>query len=202
MLPLPASPYETAVWLSATVGTDYLITDGRNKYSVPYDLIGEKVDIRCTKHTVDIYFKGSRMAAHKRVNKILREPAICPEHMPASHCAYLNYNADSFRAWATDVGPAAEQVVSSFLNAGKAPEQGYKSCASLAKLGERYGKKALERTCKHILSVTSTPSIRTITTVLKNYSNKQNTSAHESENSESYGITRGAAYFKKGGEQK
>lgn len=202
MLPLPTAPYEAAVWLSATVGTDYLVSDGRNKYSVPYDLIDEKVDIRCTKDTVEIYFKGSRMAAHKRASKILRNPVVCPEHMPATHRAYLNYNADSFRAWATTVGPATEQVVSSFLNAGKAPEQGYKSCARLAKLGERYGKKPLESTCKHILSVTSTPSIRTIATVLKNYSDRKNTSAHESENSENYGITRGAAYFRKGGEQK
>ncbi|MBQ1389643.1 MAG: IS21 family transposase, partial [Clostridia bacterium] len=33
MLPLPASSYEPAVWSVAKVGTDYLISDGRCKYS-------------------------------------------------------------------------------------------------------------------------------------------------------------------------
>lgn len=35
MLPLPASDFEPAIWSTAKVGVDYLITDGRNKYSVP-----------------------------------------------------------------------------------------------------------------------------------------------------------------------
>ena len=32
-------PYEPAIWLQATVGNDYLVSDGKNKYSVPFDLI-------------------------------------------------------------------------------------------------------------------------------------------------------------------
>lgn len=63
MLPLPASAYELAVWSVAKVANDYLVTDGRNKYSVPYNLIGERVDIRVTKTTVEVFFRGSRVAA-------------------------------------------------------------------------------------------------------------------------------------------
>lgn len=36
MLPLPVSAFEPAVWSVAKVANDYLVTDGRNKYSVPY----------------------------------------------------------------------------------------------------------------------------------------------------------------------
>ena len=43
MLPLPATRYEPAIWTQATIGSDYLVTDGKNKYSVPFDLIGEQV---------------------------------------------------------------------------------------------------------------------------------------------------------------
>lgn len=50
MLPLPATPFESAVWSVAKVPNDYLFSDGRNKYSVPYNLIGEKVDVRVTKN--------------------------------------------------------------------------------------------------------------------------------------------------------
>lgn len=44
MLPLPVSAFEPAVWSVAKVANDYLVTDGRNKYSVPYNLIGEHLD--------------------------------------------------------------------------------------------------------------------------------------------------------------
>ena len=51
----------------AKVPYDYLISDGKNKYSVPYNLIGEKVDIRVTKNLVEVYYHGSRVASHRRL---------------------------------------------------------------------------------------------------------------------------------------
>ena len=56
LTPLPASPYELAVWSTAIVQSDYLISDGKNKYSVPFDLIGEEVNIRLTSRTVEVFF--------------------------------------------------------------------------------------------------------------------------------------------------
>lgn len=70
MKPLPLTPYEPAVWSTAKVQQDYLITDGKNKYSVPFDLIGEQVDIRLTKNTVEAYYHGSRVASHPRVQTV------------------------------------------------------------------------------------------------------------------------------------
>ena len=42
-MPLPASPYETAVWSTATIQPDYLISVGESKYSVPNEFIGKKL---------------------------------------------------------------------------------------------------------------------------------------------------------------
>ena len=137
MLPLPAVPFEAAVWSMAKVPNDYLISDGKNKYSVPYNLIGEKVDIRVTKNLVEVYYHGSRVASHRRLQTKQREPLMKLEHMPQEHQRYLAYNAEDFKAWAMSVGPMAERVVTFFLESGKAPEQGYKACANLMKLGER-----------------------------------------------------------------
>ena len=64
MLPLPVNPYEPAAWSSAKVPNDYTISDGRNRYSVPFDLIGETVDIRLTRDTVEVFFHGGRVASH------------------------------------------------------------------------------------------------------------------------------------------
>ncbi|HIX92507.1 MAG TPA: hypothetical protein H9681_06465 [Firmicutes bacterium] len=104
MKPLPNQRYELATWNpNLTVGSDYLISDGNNKYSVPFDLIGEKT----------------------------------------------------------------AKVVSHFLTLGKEPEQGFKACASLTKLGEKYGVKKLESACDGVFSYTQAPSIRLISTILK-----------------------------------
>lgn len=202
MLPLPAHPYEPAVWTQATVGNDYLISDGLNKYSVPFDLIGEKVQIRLTKNTFEVYFNGNRVTSHKRLEKYSVQPVVNPDHMPENHRKYLMYNSEEFRRWSADVGKCTESVVKHFLETGKAPEQGYKSCVSLVKLGERYGKKKLESACERMISLSSAPSIRTITTILKNSrqpAENTDTKFASEDSCNKYGITRGAAYFRKGG---
>ena len=201
MLPLPKRPYEPSVWKQHTVGNDYLVSDGLNKYSVPFDLIGEQVQIQLTKDLIEIYFKGSRVASHKRLEKYSSQPVVKPEHMPANHREYLGYTADEFKIWANSVGRSAKAVIKYFLTSGSAPEQGYKACVSLTKLGKRYGNKKLEAACERMITFSSTPSIRTITTFLKN--NKEpDRPAEKTDDSNKYGITRGAAYWKKGGDGK
>ena len=201
MLPLPKRPYEPSVWRQQTVGNDYLISDGVNKYSVPFDLIGEQVQIRLTKDLVEVYFKGSRMTSHKRLEKYSIQPVVKPEHMPSNHREYLNYNADEFKEWAVTVGKNTEEVVRYFLTSGSVPEQGYKACVNLTKLCKRYGRKKVEEACERMLTFSSSPSIRTITTLLKN-SSEPDRSAASGDNSNKYGITRGAAYWRKGGDGK
>lgn len=85
-----------------------------------------------------------------------------------------------------------------FFTSGKAPEQGYKSCASLTKLAERYGAKRLESACERLLGFTAAPSIRSLNTILKNGQYKLPPGAAVQEgqrNDRQHGITRGAAYF-------
>ena len=168
------------------------------EYSVPFDLIGEQVQIRLTKDLVEVYFKGSRITSHKRLEKYSVQPVVKPEHMPSNHREYLNCNAEEFKAWAETVGTSTEKIVNHFLSSGSVPEQGYKACVSLTKLSKRYGKNKLESACERVLAFSSTPSIRTITTLLKNSKDSEKTVA-DSDSSNKYGITRGAAYWKKGG---
>lgn len=203
LLPLPPCDFEPAVWSAAKVSVDYLVTDGRNKYSVPCNLIGEQVDIRVTRNMVEVFYHGSRVAAHLRMQTTQHDPIVKSEHMPSEHRKYLNYNENSFREWADSVGVHTARVIHHFLSTGKAPEQGYKSCASLMKLENRYGTQRLENACKRIYELGATPSVRIISSILKN---GQDRIAPPSEppkkpQSNGYGITRGASYFSKGGEQ-
>ena len=200
MLPLPRVPYEPAVWKQATVRNDYLVSDGQNKYSVPFDLIGEQVQIRLTKNTVEVFFKGDRVASHQRLAGFQTQPVVKPEHMPEKHRMYLRYNADDFRAWAKTVGDSTETVMDHFLKSGNSPEQGYKNCVTLMKFGEKNGKEKLEYACERMLELSSVPSIRTIAVILKNGKEPERKTTSPAD-SEKYGITRGAAYFKKGGDR-
>jgi hypothetical protein len=200
MLPLPRFPYEPALWKQAIVRNDYLVSDGQNKYSVPFDLIGEQVQIRLAKNTVEVFFKGDRVASHQRIATFQTQPVVKPEHMPEKHRRYLRYNADDFRAWAKTVGDSTETVMDHFLKSGSSPEQGYKNCVTLMKLGEKNGKEKLEYACERMLELSSVPSIRTIAVILKNGKEPERKTTSPAD-SEKYGITRGAAYFKKGGDR-
>ena len=199
MIPLPKYPYEPSVWKQASVGNDYLVSDGLNKYSVPFDLIGSKVQMRLTKNTVEIFFNGSRVTSHKRLKEFSRQPIVKTDHMPENHRKYLSYNEDSFRSWANGVGKSTAAVVDHFLSSGTVPEQGYKPCVSLMKLCKRYDSSRLEAACERMLSFSSTPSVRNIASIL---TRRVATKPPERlDSSGKYGITRGAAYFGKGGDR-
>lgn len=198
MIPLPATPYEPAVWTQATVGSDYLISDGKNKYSVPFDLIGEKVQIRLTKNIVEVFFNGGRVASHNRLSLPQRYPIVLQSHMPEEHRKYLNYNEDNFIEWGNSIGEKTSEVIRYFLQSEKAAEQGYKSCITLMKLSERYGKVKLENACERVLEITSVPSTRNISTFLKN-GNAKNDKALTEKTRGGHGILRGADYYKRGG---
>jgi len=61
-LPLPARPYEYAEWLKARVGFNYHVEVEEHHYSVPYQLLHQRLDIRLTATTMEAFHKGERVA--------------------------------------------------------------------------------------------------------------------------------------------
>lgn len=91
LLPLPLAPYEFAQWKRARVGIDYHVEFEKNFYSVPYQLAREEVEVRATMGVVEILFRGTRVASHRR--RFGRgEYSTLPEHMPESHRRYLEWS--------------------------------------------------------------------------------------------------------------
>ena len=203
MHPLPPTPYESAVWKTAKIQNDYTVYDGINHYSVPFDLIGEEVDIRLTKDTVEVFFHGGRVASHVRRKKAQRDAFMIPEHMPEAHRKYLSYNKDAFISWAEQAGPYITKTVRCFLESGKEPEQGYKYCASLMKAADRYGQDRVDAACERVLAFSTKPALRSILTILKNGQDRipLNKAPEPPATSvaRAKGITRGADSFRKGG---
>lgn len=202
MQPLPRAPYEPAVWSTAKVQNDYLISDGINKYSVPFDLIGEQVDIRLTSAMVEVFYHGGRVASHVRKNNPQRDPICIKEHMPLNHQKYLSYNPVEFVAWAENIGASALKTVNHFLYSEKEPEQGYKYCVGLMKTAEKYGNNRIEKACERLLTVTIKLSLRSIITILKNGQDKLASDVKDigqTSGKRSNGITHGQAAYRNGG---
>ena len=80
----------------------------------------------------------------------------------------------------------------------KVEQQGYRSCSSLMKLADCYSTNRLEKACERALSYTPNPSLKNISTILKNGQDKAATINSPLNAGASHGITRGAAYFKGG----
>ncbi len=194
--PLPASPYEMAVWSTATIQPDYLITVEKNKYSVPYEFIGHTVDIRYTSKTIEVFFQNNRIASHVRRHGAC-DPQVLAEHMPENHQRYLAWNKETFLEWAHGVGQATLTVMQSFLSSVKVEQQGFKVCGSLMKLADRHSVNRIEDACKRALSYTPSPSIKSIQTILKTGQDKvkSETESEKPKSNGRYGFTRGAEYF-------
>ena len=86
----------------------------------------------------------------------------------------------------------------------KGTRTGLQSLCQHDGLVERYGAKRLENACEQLLSFTAKPSIRTLTLILKNGQDKlpMAETSEPQKASGPHGITRGAAYFRKGGASK
>ena len=94
---LPATPYELAEWKQATVQFNYHISVDGMLYSVPYEFIKRKVDVRVTDTVIEIFYNHNRIASHRRLYGRKGQYSTVTEHMPADHQAYLEWNGDRYR---------------------------------------------------------------------------------------------------------
>ena len=200
LLPLPATPFELAVWKVATVQYNYHISVERMNYSVPYEYIKQQVDVRLTRTTVEIFFSGTRVASHLRLHGRPNQYSTVESHMPPDHQSYLQWNGERFLRWAEQIGQHTAAVVRLFLSAHKVEQQSYKSCMTLLKLADRYSSHRLESACQKALSYTSSPSLKSIQSILKSGQDKllAEDAPARPEEPKTHKFTRGAGYYTRG----
>ena len=162
LMPLPATRFESAVWKQATVQFNYHVAADKMYYSVPYQYIRDKVDVRLTGQTVEIFYNNERIASHKRLYGRPGQYSTVREHMPKDHQKYLEWNGDRFRRWAKEIGPYTYQVIDSILSSGRIEQQTYRSCMGVMKLAEKHTKLKLEAVCKKALCYSAMPSYKSI----------------------------------------
>jgi len=200
LTPLPATRYELADWKQATVLFNYHISIDGMLYSVPYEYIKKKVDIRVTDKTIEIFYNHNRIASHVRKYGRKGQYSTIVEHMPEDHQKYLEWDGKRFRKWAMQIGDNTYKVIDSLLLSKPVEQQTYRSCMGLLKLADKYSVERLEAACKKALSYTASPSYKSIKNIL--IATKDKLDSNESEIKQStisnkFGITRGADYYRR-----
>ena len=144
--PLPSTRYELAEWKPCRVNIDYHVDVDHNFYSVPYQLVHERVEARFTLATVEVLFKGRRVSSHVRLTG---RGGFSTQlvHMPRAHRAHAEWTPSRLIAWAEQSGPATGRVVAGILEHRPHPEQGYRACLGLMRLGRVHGADRLEAAC-------------------------------------------------------
>ena len=163
--PLPSSPYVFATWKKVRVNIDYHIEVERHYYCVPYQLVKLQLDARISAHTVELFNRGKRVASHRRSNLPGRHTTIA-EHMPRPHREYAEWTPKRLLEWAQQSGPQTAQLVSHILTSRRHPQQGFRSCLGILRLGKTYSSQRLEAACQRALTIGST-SYKSVESILK-----------------------------------
>jgi transposase len=166
--PLPEKRYEYAMWkVKVGVNLDYHIQFEKHFYSVPHTLVHEKVDVRATADTVEIFHKHRRVFAHLR-SDVPWGYTTEPSHMPKAHQEYARYRPSHLITWAGRIGPSTTKLVETLIAERPHPEQAFRACLGILRLGTRFGEERLEKACARALAIQS-HSYRTVESILKNH---------------------------------
>jgi transposase len=163
--PLPELRYEHALWKFVRANIDYHVQLDDHYYSVPFMLRHERLDLRHTATTVEVFHKGLRVAAHLKSFVRGRHTTV-PEHMPRSHQAHLEWSPARITGWARTIGSHTEALVAAILADRPHPEQGYRSCLGILRLAKRDGPERLEAACARAGAVEAR-SYRHVDSILK-----------------------------------
>ena len=148
--PLPTTRFEVASWKKAKVNVDYHVEVEGHYYSVPYQHARQTVELRLTTTTVEVFYQGKRVASHLRAGESARNKGrhtTVTEHMSKAHQRHAEWSPARLVNWAEKTGEATALVVGHILESRPHPEQGFRSCLGILRLGKLYAEARLEAAC-------------------------------------------------------
>jgi transposase len=163
--PLPATPYDLAIWKEATVGVDGHITFDNAYYSVPLRVPkGTKLRVRGGAQFVTLFTRNHEpLFTHDRAQQPGQRQTH-PDHLPPHKAAGLTLNREECRDAAAAIGAATDQIVTTLLDDPAVDR--LRTTSRLLRLGERYGDERLEAACQRAVHF-GEPSYITVKRILK-----------------------------------
>lgn len=163
--PLPPTRYEFGEWGRARVNIDYHIEFDHNYYSCHYSLVHERVRVRATAQTVEIFLKGRRIASF--VRSFLRGQYFTdPGHRPAKHRFVAEWTPERMISWGNKIGPPVGLLIEAIVSNKKHPEQGFRMALGVIRFSDKYGEERLIRAAEKALAIKS-PHYKTVKTMLE-----------------------------------
>ena len=166
--PLPAVPFEIVTWHQAKVALDCHIQVAKTLYSVPYQYVGKKVDVKLGSQVVEIYLDYELIKTHTRGESGRRITDW--NDYPPEKAAFFQRTPQWYRHKASLVGPSTREAIDSLLE--EHASHRLRQCQGILRLAETYGKKRLEQACNRA-NVFGDPRYRTVKTILERGLDKQ-----------------------------
>jgi transposase len=160
--PLSPSRWDPVSWAEPSVGADWRVQFEKAFYTVPYQYIGNTVQVFGNTCTVRIYFDYKEITLHHRAKKpweVVRKS----EHAPPHQEEYLNATRESLLRWAKRLGGAVGQVAE-LIFSDKAVD-GMRPVRALIRLADAYSVKRLQNACLRAL-LYRTPTYQSVKNIL------------------------------------
>lgn len=191
---LPHTPYVYAEWKKVRVHIDYHVEVDGHYYSVPHQYARQQVEARLTETTLECFFRGRRIASHARSLRRGRHTTV-KAHMPPSHRHYADWTPERLVDWAAKTGAATAELVRRIIASRAHPQQGYRTCLGILRLGEAHGPDRLEAAARRALAIGAT-SYKSVASILKHGLDRRPLPGDESqEPAVEHDNIRGAQYY-------
>jgi len=159
LLPLPDTRYDYKEFKLLKVSKDYHIQLEYQYYSVPYQLIGKKVEVWFGAKTVTISYEGKEVAGHP---KLLHRGAYSTkrEHMASSHQKYLEWSPGKIMNWGLTIGSETAKLFGNIMQSRPHPEMGFRTCLGIINTYRKYQEKGYDEEHLEIISTIALSSRR------------------------------------------
>jgi transposase len=162
--PLPAAPYDLAIWKVAKLHRDCYVVFDNAYYSAPFRLVGQPLRIRGGTQFVQIYTLDYQLVAtHDRAEKPGQRQTHLA-HLPPEKAVGVQLNRHDCEVAARDIGVATAQVVETLLTDPVLDR--LRTVQRLLQLRDRFGDCRLEVACARALRFAD-PSYRTVKHILE-----------------------------------
>jgi hypothetical protein len=111
--PAPTDVYDVPIYTTAKVHRDHHIEVARSLYSVPGNLIGQRVEVRADRSLVRVFARGQLVKVHPRQQPGRR--VTDPDDLPTERTVYAMRDLDRLRRLAAGHGPAIGAFAAALL---------------------------------------------------------------------------------------
>lgn len=115
--------------------------------------------------------------------------------MPKSHQRYLDWSPSRIINWAAKTGPFTKQLVTEIMQRRSHPEQGFRSCLGVIRLGKRYTPERLEKACERAVAI-GAYTFKNVESILKNGLDRQPLLPAQNPQTISHPNIRGRHYYR------